>query len=269
MKLKVNMQITEGFLPNRRCRKIRHRYTDREIEVEIAEPDKKEFPTAFIVHKYDGDITLRAYDGKLWKAVRNSDWRAVNDFEDDWTDIRKVAYFLSRSRNYSDDSSQFTENSIIVEDNLDAVTKQVKEKAKEYIVYNNKLWKPHGEPRYVVMTFGLGHNHGGTALMLDYRYNSNISHERYFNALQRDEAIQSAKDVAKRRGDTESIDHIGKSYNIQVIDERMVRCLPAADHGAGDEFMNALENLTEICSSSSEAGLLAVALTANEIIKGE
>lgn len=269
MKLKVNMQITEGFLPNRRCRKIRHRYTDREIEVEIAEPGKKEFPIAFIVHKFDGDITLRAYDGKLWKAVRNSDWRAVKDFEDDWTDIKKVSYFLSRSRNYSDDSSEFTEHSVIIEDNFDEVKKKLTEDAEKYLIYDNRVWKPHGEPRYVVMTFGLGHNHGGTALMLDYGYNPNIGHERYFNALQRDEAIQSAKEVAKRRGDTESIDNIGKSYNIQVIDEKMVRCRPTADHGDGDEFMNALENLTEISSSSVEAGLLAVALTSNEIIKGE
>lgn len=36
---------------------------------------------------------------------------------------------------------------------------------------------------YVVNTLGLSHNHGGTAMFIEYGYNGNISKNNYFNVL--------------------------------------------------------------------------------------
>ena len=37
-----------------------------------------------------------------------------------------------------------------------------------YMFFQNKIWEECGEPRYVVNTFGLGHNHGGTGMFIEY-----------------------------------------------------------------------------------------------------
>lgn len=269
MELKVEMQIAEDFLPTRRCRKIRHRYIKKEISVNIDEPMESDFTEAFIVSELNGDISLRAYKGKLWKAVKNQDWMTGKT---GWADSSVIRHRLSYSpyRQWlNDDSSQFTADSVVIGNNLDEVKKTVQQNAEGYLMYDGKIWTIHGEPRYVVMTFGLGHNHGGTALMLDYGYNPNISRNCYFNALQRDEAIKSAKETAIRRGDTESIDDIGKHYNIHVLDKSMVRLCPDKEHGNGNSLINELEAIVEGSDSSTEAGILAMAYTANHISKGE
>jgi len=57
------------------------------------------------------------------------------------------------------------------------------------------------EPIYIVMTFGLGHNHGGTALMVDTRRDLPCA----FSLLDRAAAVARATEIATQRGDSESI----------------------------------------------------------------
>lgn len=114
------------------------------------------------------------------------------------------------------------------------------------------------EPRYVVQTFGLGHNHGGTSLFIAEYYNSNIGKDRYFNAMQREEAIAYGKYVAMRRGDTRDVDRIGQREWIDVMMPEMVKVNPNRQHGNGDAFQNDMENLIEHSDSAFEAGLLCM-----------
>ena len=64
---------------------------------------------------------------------------------------------------------------------------------RRYLLVDGELYHCTSEPRYCIYTFGLGHNHGGTALSVDYRYNPNISKNRYFSALQGVEAVAESK----------------------------------------------------------------------------
>lgn len=251
MKFKVKIQVRQNFLPTSRHRKERYRYIHPEITVNVNEVQENEFKTVIIVKKYDGtEDELRGFKGQLYTCaetpVISSFPRCIsNDGYASW-----------------DDSEEFDEErSVILSDDRKESAKSVRAKAKEYLIFQNRIWKKCGEPMYVIMTFGLGHNHGGTALMLDYFYNPNISNTRYYNALHRKEAIKAAKEIAIRRGDTEFVDDIGSYCNIIVLDESYIHRRPAKEHGDGDPFMNDLESITNGTESAEEAGLLAVAYT--------
>lgn len=118
---------------------------------------------------------------------------------------------------------------------------------------------------YVIMTFGLGYNHGGSALMIEDYYNSNIPSSRYYAANQREEAIAKAKEIALNRGDTESIHNIETALLIHVYDDRFVTKNPQSWKAPGDEFYNTLEEITETAGDALAAGLLMICATAKSV----
>ncbi|XKH58540.1 hypothetical protein LG293_15925 (plasmid) [Citricoccus nitrophenolicus] len=77
----------------------------------------------------------------------------------------------------------------------------VQEKFGRFIIVDGVVWVECEEPRYIVTTFGAGHNHGSTALMIDWSDNSNHRAESYFRADEFEEAVQYAIEVAAGRGD--------------------------------------------------------------------
>lgn len=264
MKFKVEMQIKEQFLPNKRCRKERCRYMRNEYEGEITELKEDSFKLAMAVEDYKEAEELRYYDGKLWRAIKASN---LICHAEGWATIDNLINCEISNARYAkyDQHDQFIDGiSVVTADDSDSVKELLKSRCQQYILFDGKFWQQCGEPMYVVMTFGLGHNHGGTALMIDYYYNDNITKHRYYNALHREEAIKAAKEIAIRRGDTESVDRIGKYYNIIVYDESVVTRCPEKDHGEGNDFINMLDKITENADSSMEAGLLAIAATAHE-----
>ena len=117
---------------------------------------------------------------------------------------------------------------------------------------------------YNIITFGLGHNHGGTGFFITYHYNSNIGNKNYFNALEREDAISYGKQVALNRGDTESVERMGIK-NIEVKMPEMVRRSPQQEHGEGDPFINSINAITEGATSAMEAGILSMALLSSEL----
>jgi hypothetical protein len=134
---------------------------------------------------------------------------------------------------------------------------------KKYIIIDGLLYKETGEPRYHISTFGLGHNHGGTGMFIDNCYNSNINRKNYFTALQREECIAYGKQVATRRGDTESVEGLGDWYDIKVLIPEAVKCNPQIEAGEGCEFINKVENIINNCQSVGEAGLFVMLTTLN------
>ena len=114
---------------------------------------------------------------------------------------------------------------------------------------------------YMINTFGLGHNHGGTGFFITYGYNQNIGKENYFNAMERDEAITYGKKVAYNRGDTDSVDGIGKDTIIEVLMPELVKRNPQKEHGDGNQLLNSLRSLSDNTSNVAEAGLLTIAIS--------
>lgn len=265
----------QKYLPTKRYRKLRERYVKNKFDVEIKEVTKEEFPVAFIIHDYkriyknaksykefngDSDFKMfseeiRTYEGKLFLPVRVTHGSAISLCFETLNYIRE---YIEDYEPYQKGGKDFTEDSIIKEDNIEECKERILRKSKDCIIYEGKVWKVCTEPMYVINTFGLGHNHGGTDFSITYGYNSNISKNNYFNALEREEAITYGKKVATNRGDTESINRIGKFDNIEVLMPEMVKRNPQKEHG--DTFINSLENMINNTDSSVEAGLLAITM---------
>lgn len=277
MLFNINFWHRQKYLPTKRHRKLRERYVKNNFDVEIKEVTKEEFPVAFIIHDYkaiykdtkyyegfekNSDFRMfseeiRTYDRSLYLPVRITHGAAISlCFEP----LNYIKEYLEDFEPYWKGGEDFTEDSIIKEDYINDCKEHILRKSKDCIIYDGKVWKVCTEPMYVINTFGLGHNHGGTGFSITYNYNCNISKNNYFNALEREEAITYGKEVAANRGDTKSIDKIGKFDNIEVLMPEMVKRNPQKEHGDGDTFINSLENMINNTDSSMEAGLLAMAM---------
>jgi hypothetical protein len=253
MKLKVKYTYEEAYLPTKRHRIPRYRDAEGETEVTINEVTAEDAPVALRVRNYD----KTAEDYRWWNKKL-------------WTKVMWHERYCGKSGIYPLD--EFMESIKYHSDYLYHKDKENAEREKhdyvaKHLIIDGVVYKETGEPRYVSMTFGLGHNHGETSLMIDNYYNGNINKNCYFNALDRDKAIEYTKERAIRRGDTESIDRIGKSYNIEVLIPEAVRCNPQAEAGEGDEFLNKLYAITEKTSSAEESAILSLLVLAKEIEK--
>lgn len=277
----------QKYLPTKRHRRERVRTVENTEAVTIREISESEFPIAFIVNEYqsvyenakthkdfkdDSRYTfkifseeIRTFDGRLFKPVRYSYGAAISTlFEEpapylkhEFEEYEPSSYWYT---NYSN-NTEFSEKSILLEDNICEKKQELFEKTKHYVICNGVVWKECEESMYLINTFGLGHNHGGTGFFIQYSYNSNISNKNYFNALQREQAIAYGKQIALNRGDTDSVEGLGDSKDIEVFMPEMVKRNPQKEHGEGDSFMNSLETMIQGTSSSAEAGLLAVCMT--------
>ena len=58
--------------------------------------------------------------------------------------------------------------------------------------------------------------------------------------LQREEAIKYTKEKALKRGDTDDLERIGESYNIEVLIPEAVKCNPQIEHGMEIHFSTRL-----------------------------
>ena len=287
MKLDVKYFYKQRYLPTKRHRNYRERKLSGVATVEIKELTNAEFPVAFIVHDmqsvcdgmktysdYDGekskyrmfDKEIRTYGGKLYRAMRVTHGAAIStEFENEEDIVHRLE--CVRRDFWLKEEANFSENSIIVDDNSKYAINSIQEAADRYIFADGKFWEETGEPRYLINTFGLGHNHGGTGFFVEYHYNPNIPAKNYFNALHREEAIAYGKTVATKRGDTNSVEGMGEYDIIEVLMPEMVKVDPAKEHGEGSDFINTMNALIDGSNNIGEAGALCLALTAMEIKK--
>lgn len=249
----------ESYIPPR-CRKPREREVKGVCSVSVPSVISDEAPVA-MRHEdcwwRPKVIEYRWYRKKLYKRVLFSDYLCNAE---GWWPLEELKKHFHKS---------YIPYYQYGQDEADAIAK-CKEHAKEFLIVDgNQIWKRVGEPRYVIATFGLGHNHASTALMIDNEYNSNISADRYFNALEREKAIERCVEVALNRGDTDSVDDIRDSWPIEVLIPEAVRCKPAKEAGPGDEFLNLLSKLTVGAGSQMEAAVLVIAATGAQIKQAE
>ena len=295
MNVGVTFVFGQKYLPTKRHRntRVRHMVTCRDISFKTV--DLKDFPVAFIVQDYfsvyEGktwdeymdnrnksngdyrmmDIEIRTYEGKLYKARRFNYGSAIGTSFCPIDDAINGVRYIGKSMNWynhkeysyeSTDASYVEGVSIPVEDNLDERVAEMQAQADRYIFSDGKIWEECGEPMYVINTFGLGHNHGGTGMFIESFYNSNISAKNYFNALEREEAIAYANMVAAGRGDTNDVGKFGEHENIVVLMPEMVKHDPNVEHAnGGDPFMESLEGIINGSESIAEAGIGVIAMT--------
>lgn len=251
MRFNVPFKWSEGYLPTKRHRVLRYREAEAVVEVEIPEVTRGDAPVAFRIHSPLGGhpSELRWWGKRLWKRALKNHAHAP-----EWETVEDLPARISYNDHYGSKKDK------------DAIAGHFVEKAASFLIIDGEVYESQGEPRYCLYTFGLGHNHGGSALSVDYRYNPNISKHRYFNALDKDKAISEAKRIALARGDDQSVDSMGDEW-IEVLIPEAVRCNPMAEHGDGDPFINKIEALTEGSPDVMIAGFMAMAALANELNK--
>lgn len=263
MKITSTFKYWEGYLPSSRHRKLRWRESTSTVKLTVPEATDETAPVVFRIHDRileKGVVDIRSYRGKLYSIVRCCD-RTMGGSKEPWPVEKLVQYLenVERSgwasyRKDEPDGDLYRRKAI----------ERIRTRAKEFLLVDNTVWTLTGEPMYCIYTFGLGHNHGGTALSIDRHYKPNISSSCYFNALQLDEAVKKAVSVALRRGDTDYVQYIvdmPKDNFIEVLDQSAVKRKPNKDHkNGGNKFMELAEALIEASSSKEEAAISTIAL---------
>ena len=284
MRVGITFKFTQYVLPTKRHKKPRWSEMVTCSDVEIREVTEDQFPVALRTHDYmtlvrgaktyeevrdkDGSYELvtddyRLYNGCLYKALRVSYGAAVSDcyaepgstFRED---MKCTAYRAHKIPSGSEYVSSPGDEPIMLCSDREVIEKAMQDEADNMLFFDGKLWRTAAEPVYEIITFGLGHNHGGTGMFISNGYNPNISAKNYFNALQREEAIAYANKTALNRGDTDDVGRFGDEW-IEVLDTKAIKANPQADHSkGGNPMLEMFNSITESADSAAEAGLIAM-----------
>lgn len=242
MELKIAYCYNQKFLPTNMHKKLRERQIKDILKVNITELSSDIFPVAFIIHDLqdvqDGMTSyedyksekceyrmfaeeIRTYKGKLFIPIRITHGAAISTIFENESYI--INYLERQCTKKCDmyENDEFTEKSIVIKEDKEEVKQMLYNCSKHFVYFNGKFWRNCAEPIYNIETLGFGNNHGGTGFFIEYGY-SNIM-KNNFNALQRDDAIDYGKAIAVGRGDTNSVNLIGKYSNIEVIMPEMVK----------------------------------------------
>lgn len=237
MKISVPF-LYEAQIIKPRCRKSRPIVIRDQVEVEIKEIRKSEFPIAIKVgpenyHWDEETLWIFDYHLKHDKSIETVSSETVKantencgshhnsirrgakaPFKNFWTNMYKWSYSdsdYSEERIYNawlDDSFVVNANKVVfrkwVSDNREVIVARARQIAQGLRIYNGKMYRIAGEPYYCCMTFGLGNNHGGTGLFIHSSTNLTKRERFEFSALEYDKAFQYTKTVATNRKDTES-----------------------------------------------------------------
>lgn len=265
MKFDAKIKFQEQYLPTKRHRIPRIREVEEVISVELREIKKESAPVAMVVTDYKSylddhgqdvfglrDTSYVAIENKLYTEKRNM----CGALDEGPYFMNKFMRDVARAGDCYHSWRGKTREDMVC---------SLHEFIDSHILIDGVIYEQRNEPRYVVQTFGLGHNHGGTAMMITNRYNENLSKNCYFSALEREKAIAYANEVASSRGDTNNVGTFGRYIDIKVYMPEMVRCKPQVEHGDGDPFLNSLKEATQNSGSLLESGLLTLTAAARPL----
>ena len=275
MKVKILFSYSTQVVPPR-CRNARSvLHHDGALEVEIVELTSQEAPVALRVKTEnsvlaDGawapvaiSVDYRWFDKSLWTNCQmfGCSRSSHTSGREDWDYVRPAKVVDLRAPYGSRVEDYRLHLRIDASNSKEEIEQYLANWASGWFILKGKagMWSPAGEPRYVVMTFGLGRNHGGTALMLDSHYNSNIHKDRYFSALHLKEARASATATAKGRGDTDNLP-IKPHGRIQVLIAEAIQCVPSEQAGEGDPFINQVEDIVSAVGHPTIAAFAVMGL---------
>lgn len=187
--------ITGGYTVDEippRCRKPRPVFHEATATVAIPCVDAAAAPVAFRCHELDDKVKeVRLFNGSLYVADNYSKESVIRPGSPDFPATGEVRH---DRRVWNSSCGSADEFQTSVESRLGG-----------FLIIDDQVWTRTGEPRFVVNTYGLGGNHGGTGLSHTYSDNSNVAASSYFRADEFETALSYAVDVANRRGDTRDV----------------------------------------------------------------
>ena len=202
MKIKTWIKYEEKYIPAR-CRKPRYEEKEDYIFAELKEVPKEKLKLAFEDKSRGGAGEIYHYNNKLWsKAKRNPS--IGNLYNGKPSALNDLIYAYQKSSKFF--RLSYDREILGIDTSREAVIADVEKELKKYILVDGELLTITSEPIYLIMTFGIGNNHGGTGLFVAYCDDIKAVSEQYaFSALESDMAIECANNIAKRRGDTDDV----------------------------------------------------------------
>ena len=255
MKIKTWIKYEESYLPPR-CRKLRYRECEDYVNVNLKEVAPEETKLAFEDKSYSGKGKIYYYKRKLWSKVKLGHFMCYPEEHGIKTPLEELKYVNENCSIYFPRGWRDGEHP----DKKRMLT-AAREAIKNYVLIDGELYEQTAEPRYCINTFGLGHNHGGTGLFVDYHYNPNIRKDNYFSALDGDAAVEYANNVAARRGDTNDVGKFEKMIVVHMPE--LVKVKPKKQHGNGNKILNDMNDIVESVNDPFLAGLLCLSYTAH------
>lgn len=277
MKKDLKIVYRQDYLPSKRHKKSRTAILAGTVEVTIEEPSATDFPVAFRVTEmtsvqegmksykdYDSDKCkyilftedIRTHGGKFFKPVRVTHGAAIStlfeSIDEVWKTINRIS--IASWAYYEDHPNELPTDALLIGNSTRAESEELLLRtAAQYLIFDGLFWKECGEPRYRIATFGMGNNHGGTALFIEWYSNDQSYLSGTFSALQKDEAVAYGKRVALDRGDTDYVEAIGKYDVIEVLMPDMVT--PPKEMRTMEDPMKIIEPLFEALQFSMKPGM--------------
>lgn len=255
MKIKTWIKYEESYLPPR-CRKLRYRECEEYINVNLKEVTSSEMQIAFEDNSYSGKGKIYYFKGKLWSKVKSGTFMCNPEEKGITSTLDEFKYVSEHSSLYFPREWRDGEHP-----DRKRMLQAVRNAHKNYVVIDGEIYSQTAEPRYCVNTFGLGHNHGGTGMFVDYHYNPNIRKDNYFSALDGDAAVEYANKVATRRGDTKDVGKFKKMIIVHMPE--LVKVKPNKQHGKGNKIINDMNDIIDSANDPFTAGLLCLSYVAN------
>lgn len=113
--------------------------------------------------------------------------------------------------------------------------REAAEKFEDRIIIDGSVWKVVGEPYYSVVGYGLGSNHGGSGLHLNFMYGSKLMTSNDFAATELDAAIEGAVEFALARGDDQSVNRLREFKGVKVLLPEAFKIVPQSLRAASKE----------------------------------
>ena len=217
MKIQTTIKYYSPFIPPR-CRKPRYNEVTEVVTHNLRETTMDKVELAFSID-YADKYNVYLYNNKLYVPVKFkpnmwSNEKLSNALDElVWCHINCSTFFARVTdyetyyRNINDCSCYETREEII---------KRVKSYLGKHLVIDGVLYERCYYPYYEVCTFGLGGNHGGTALMPHFakKVKKILKDDWCYSPYQYEQANKKAIEVATNRRDT---DYVAMGFKQSII----------------------------------------------------
>lgn len=211
MKVSVQFSFIETVIPPGRRKAVDVVQNSGRLTATIKEVTSAEAPVAIVAHtkipRTETQIMVlyRWYQGKLWTATNlRTNQPQECPYQQGFYGFEVPPAELDLTDNSRHVRHRYLGESWVTSDK-DSTARAIRGALRGLLIVDGVVHREAGEPRYVVMTFGLGRNHGGTALMTDDHFNSNLNRSSYFSLLDLEAAKARATEIATNRGDTKCL----------------------------------------------------------------
>jgi len=181
----IPFSYSEDVIPPR-CRKPRRLTYKDTLTIEVREVKLEDTQLAMIESPCleRPDIEIRWFDGRFWACRNHYKNHELYPSIDSSYSTHDIYWYETRAKRVASITEDLVDNTILID---------------------GQVWKTlPEEPFYSVRTFGMGNNHGGTALFVEF-YGSKDYPTNCFYAEDFDKAIVFAESVAIERGDTKDV----------------------------------------------------------------